>query len=97
MASPKYLLGESYGERELGRFWRCWPYAPEGAIRFSGVTLISPWAWNGYSEYLRAGFQCSRDAEVPSEAVAAWYNHRGGHLFRSLEQVAQAAQTFAMG
>ncbi len=96
MASPKYLLGESYGGTRAGQILEMLALRPEGAIRFSGVTLISPGLGTG-TQSIYEPVSNAPVTLVPSEAVAAWYNHRGGHLFRSLEQVAQAAQTFAMG
>jgi hypothetical protein len=94
MRSPKYLLGESYGGTRAGQVLEMLALRPTDPVQFKGVTLISP--------TLGTGTQDGPDSNgpvtlVPSEAVAAWYNRRGGYLSESLERSAATAQSFAAG
>lgn len=92
--SPKYILGESYGGTRTGQILEMLGLRRRDPILFSGVILISP--------SLGGGTQGDVVAEgpftvIPSEAVAAWYHHRGDYLSESLEVVAANAQRFATG
>lgn len=92
--SPKYILGESYGGTRSGQILEMLALRRRDPILFSGVILISP--------TLGEGTQSDGVAEktltvIPSEAVAAWYHHRGDYLSESLEVVAASAQRFATG
>ncbi len=96
MASPKYLLGESYGGTRAGQILEMLATRPEGSIRFAGVILISPGLGTG-TQSIYEPVSNAPVTLVPSEAVAAWYNHKGDYISRSLEQVVCAAETFAAG
>lgn len=93
--SPRYILGESYGGIRTAQILEMAASWPRGAVRFSGVILISPSV--GSARQQRADPVAEAAAPIPSEAVAAWYNQRGGRLSDSLEQVATQAQRFAEG
>lgn len=94
MASPKYILGESYGGTRTGQILEMLSLRRRDPILFSGVILISPTLGGGTRGDVVAEGPFT---VVPSEAVAAWYHHRGDYLSESLEVVAANAQRFATG
>jgi carboxypeptidase C (cathepsin A) len=82
-ASPRYLIGESYGTDRAGTM-----LAKDKSLRFEGVVLIAlavP-ADDRLIPYVTS---------LPTMAAGAWYHRRIAHDGRTVEQVFDAAAQFA--
>jgi carboxypeptidase C (cathepsin A) len=92
-ASPKFILGESYGGTRTAQILKTLASRAEDPIHFRGVVLISPSLGSGSADAMMRG----GPAVLPTEAVAARYYGRGAYTSETLEQVASEAQVFAAG
>jgi carboxypeptidase C (cathepsin A) len=88
-ASPKFILGESYGGTRTAEILKTLASRPEGPIRFQGVVLVSPTLGTGSADPLTQGA-----AALPTEAVTARYYGRGAYTSKTVEEVAADAQAF---
>ena len=82
-ASPRYMIGESYGTTRIGEILRS-----HKELTFDGVVLISAVGGSenvGDLRYIK---------NVPSMAVGAWYHERVPHNGRTVDQVWAEALAF---
>jgi carboxypeptidase C (cathepsin A) len=95
--SPKYLLGESYGTLRSAVVADL--LARRHSIDLNGVILISQVLnYDSLPDVpaLNAGIDLPYSLTLPTYAAAAWYHHRAG-AGRTLAQVVQAAEEYALG
>jgi carboxypeptidase C (cathepsin A) len=85
-ASPRYLIGESYGATRIGAILHNHKDA-----KFDGVVLIS--AVGGGSTREDIGYARS----IPSMAVSAWYHEKIPRAGRTVDQVWNEAVAFTKG
>ncbi len=84
-ASPRYLIGESYGTVRAG-----WILHARPQLQFDGVLLIS------VAAFLRnGGREMPQVAAFTAMATSAWYHQRVPRAGRTVEQVYREAVDFA--
>lgn len=82
-ASPRYLIGESYGTERAARM-----LAKDKRLRFNGVVLIA-------LVVPAAGRLIPYVTALPTMAAGAWFHHRIARDGRTVEQVFDQAKHFA--
>jgi carboxypeptidase C (cathepsin A) len=90
-ASPKYIMGESYGGTRAGQVARDLAARAE-SIPLTGVILVS-------AAFSSNGLESKKSAALglPSQAASAWANGRGAYASMPLEEVVNQARQFADG
>lgn len=94
VASPLYLMGESYGGTRAGQVALALANRHQ-PIWTAGFVLISP-ALHGTGDGPARGRKGAHYA-LPSQAATSWYHRKGDFTDRSLQAVTRAAQSFAHG
>lgn len=92
-ASPKFVLGESYGGTRAAQILKALAARPDDPIHLRGVVLVSPAVGTGAADLMAR----APSAALPTEAVVARYYGRGAYTDKTLEQVAAEAEAFAEG
>jgi len=92
-ASPKFILGESYGGTRTAQILKTLAARPQGTIQFRGVVQISPSLGTGSGDPMTNGAA----AVLPTEAAIARYYGRGAYSSKTLDEVANEVQTFTTG
>lgn len=82
-ASPRYLLGESYGTDRVGTM-----LAHDGQLRFNGVILVA-------LAVPAVGHLIPYVTSLPTMAAGAWYHNEIARAGRSVGQVFDEAERFA--
>ncbi|WP_269714806.1 S10 family serine carboxypeptidase-like protein [Caulobacter sp. NIBR2454] len=95
LASPKFLVGESYAGVRVGFVAEALA-ADAQPIRMNGVVLVSPsTATRGRAPL--AGPADPAVRALPSQAAAAWFHKKGAYGDRTVEAVAADAHRFSSG
>lgn len=95
MASPKFLVGESYAGIRVGFVAEMLAVGPQ-PIAMNGVVLVSPsTATRGRAPL--AGPADPAVRALPSQAAAAWFHKKGAYTDRKVEVVAADAHAFSSG
>jgi hypothetical protein len=90
-ASPKVLMGESYGGTRLAHVAKNLATRVD-PVSLTGMVLISPsFSSDGLDARKAVAFA------LPTQAALAWTYGRGGHTSMTLEQVVSSARDFAYG
>ena len=82
-ASPRYLIGESYGTERVGMM-----LAKDKRLRFDGVVLVA-------LAVPAEGRLIPYVTSLPTMAAGAWYHHQIARDGRTVEQVFAQAERFA--
>jgi carboxypeptidase C (cathepsin A) len=82
-ASPRYLIGESYGTERVGMM-----LAKDKRLRFNGVVLVA-------LAVPAQGRLIPYVTSLPTMAAGAWYHHKIARDGRTVEQVFADAERFA--
>jgi carboxypeptidase C (cathepsin A)/photosystem II stability/assembly factor-like uncharacterized protein len=90
-ASPKFILGESYGGTRTAQILKTLASRLEDPIHFRGVVLVSPSLGTGAADVMGQG----TTSELPTEAITARYYGRGAYTSKALAEVARDAEAFA--
>jgi carboxypeptidase C (cathepsin A) len=92
-ASPKYLLGESYGGIRSALLV---PRLQQGlSLNLNGVILISPALNMAILPFLTAGNDLPHATQLPAYAAVAYHHKRLPGAWPSLEALLQEAEAFA--
>lgn len=92
--SPKYVLGESYGGIRAALLV---PRLGELGVGLNGVILISPALNMGLLPFYTNGNDITYATHLPTLAATAWYHHKLGDAWPSLEALLAEVESFASG
>ncbi len=95
MASPKFLVGESYAGIRVGFVAETLAAGPQ-PIAMNGVVLVSPsTATRGRAPLAGPADPAAR--ALPSQAAAAWFHKKGAYTDRKVGAVTAEAYAFSSG